>query len=193
MHPAPSSDKSFFKYRSMLFPASFKPPAMRMRRGMQRVCASSLFRRLMHDEGGVGRDIFGIRPWETMNYGFSLFLFSCVLEVHAVMSPMSDKYLSYSSPIKYLMAITFHILIHFKSYPNAGLSSSLGFQEDETPRFPDKRHMQVVSLSTLRTSRFYPPQLYPVLISVDSNDSIRNRTRDLPDCSTVPPGVPHTL
>jgi len=73
------------------------------------------------------------------------------------MSQMSDKYPSYSSPIKDSMAVKFHILMHFKSYPYAGLNSPLGFQEVEAPRFPDKRHMQVVSLSTLRTGRCYPP------------------------------------
>ena len=126
MHPAPSSDKSFFNYRSMLFPASCKPPAVCMRRGMQRVCAPSRFRRLIHDGGEGGGDIFGIRPWETMNYGFSLSLLSCLLEVQAAMSPMSDKYPSYSSPTKDSMAVKFHIFIHFKSYPYAGLKSPLG-------------------------------------------------------------------
>ena len=47
-----------------------------------------------------------------MNYGFSLFLFSCVLEVQAAMSPMSDKYASYSSPIKDPIAVKFRILIY---------------------------------------------------------------------------------
>jgi hypothetical protein len=87
-----------------------------------------------------------------MNYGFSLSLFSCVLEVQAAMSPMSDK-----SPNKDAMAVKFHTLIHFKSHPYAGLNCPLGFQEVEAPRFPDKRHTQVVSLSNLRTGRFYPP------------------------------------
>ena len=31
------------------------------------------------------------------------------------------------------------------------------FQEVEVPRFQDRRHMKVVSLSDLRTGRLYPP------------------------------------
>jgi hypothetical protein len=79
-----------------------------------------------HTMGRGGGDIFGIRPWETMNYGFSLSLLSCLLEVQAAMSPTSDKYPSYASPIKDSMAVKFHIFAHFKSYPYAGLKSPLG-------------------------------------------------------------------
>jgi hypothetical protein len=35
------------------------------------------------------------------------------------------------------------------------------FQEVEAPRFPDNRHMKVVRLSVLRTSRLYPPVNIP--------------------------------
>jgi hypothetical protein len=36
-----------------------------------------------------------------------------------------------------------------------------GFQETEAPRFHDNRHMKVVRLSALRTSRLYPPGNIP--------------------------------
>jgi hypothetical protein len=45
----------------------------------------------------------------------------------------------------------------FLSYPITDLDRPWGFQEAETPRFQDIRHMQVVSLSALRTGRIYLP------------------------------------
>jgi hypothetical protein len=40
------------------------------------------------------------------------------------------------------------------------------FQECEAPRFLDNRHMNVLSLSALRTDRLYPQVIFLVLIYV---------------------------
>ena len=97
-----------------------------------------------------------------------------------------------------------------QSNPITGLDRPRGFQEVEAPRFQDNRHMKVVRLSALRTGRLYPPgnitgtHLYQrlsrpqdhsaagrIMSMKNSNDTIGNRTRDLPDCSAVPqPTVP---
>jgi hypothetical protein len=91
----------------------------------------------------------------------------------------------------------------FKRYSNpiTGLDRRWGFQEVEAPRFQDK----VVRLSALCTGRLYPPPNIPgthfyqrlnqpqghsearwIMSMKNSNDTIGNRTCDLPVCSTVP-------
>jgi hypothetical protein len=77
-----------------------------------------------------------------------------------------------------------------KSNAITGLDRPVGFQDVEAPRFQDNRHMKVVRLSTLRTGRLYhpPPRKYSgyAFLLQNSNDTIGNRTRDLPVCSAVP-------
>ena len=47
-------------------------------------------------------------------------------------------------------------MLQGKSNPITGLDRSWGFQEFETPRIQDNRHMKVVRLSVVRTDRLYP-------------------------------------
>ena len=85
-----------------------------------------------------------------------------------------------------------------KSSPITGLNRPWGFQEAEVPRFQDTRHMKVVRLSAPRTGRFYSFLLKAestpqgcsaagrIMSTKSYNDTIGNRTRDLPACSAVP-------
>jgi hypothetical protein len=91
------------------------------------------------------------------------------------------------------------------SNPITGLDRPLGFQEAEVPRFLYSQHMKVVRLSPLCTGCVCPPGNIPgthfcqrlsqpqghsaterIMSMKDSNDTIGNRTRDLPAGSAVP-------
>ena len=48
-----------------------------------------------------------------------------------------------------------------KAIPLQAWTGPEGSMEVEAPRFQDHRHMKVVSLSALRTDRFYPPENTP--------------------------------
>jgi hypothetical protein len=93
-----------------------------------------------------------------------------------------------------------------KINPTTGLDRPWGCQKVEDPKLQDDRHMKVVRLSALGTGRrLYTQEIFLVHIFVrdwvdsrtivrpegfmsmkNSNDSIRNRIRDLPSSSAVP-------
>jgi len=50
--------------------------------------------------------------------------------------------------------------LKIKAIPVTGLNKPRGFLEFEAPRFLDSRHMNMVSLSALRTSYLYAPRKY---------------------------------
>jgi len=87
---------------------------------------------------------------------------------------------------------------------NVKKSKAISIQEAEVIRFRDNRHMKVVRLSALRSSRLYPPgdisgthfsyrQSRPqgcstagrIIPMENSSDTIRNQTRGLAACAAV--------
>ena len=103
----------------------------------------------------------------------------------------------------------FSLNLYIKNNPYTGLDRTWGFQDVETPRFHDNRHIKVVRLSALRTGRLYLPGNIPgtrfyqrlsrpqdhsvegrIMSMKNSNDSIGNRTRNLPACNAVLPRAP---
>ena len=100
------------------------------------------------------------------------------------------------------------VYVESKSNPVASLVRSWEFQEIEAPRFQDSRHIKMIRLAALRTGRLYPPGNIPgtnfcyrlsqpqghsavgrITSMKNSNDTIGNRTRSLPQ-PTAPPHAP---
>jgi hypothetical protein len=86
----------------------------------------------------------------------------------AVMGPGCNIIQTY--PVKAVMQqvsdIRSRVLYDCKSCPITGLTRPWGFQEVEATRFQDSRHMKMVRLSSIRTDRIYPQEIFLVLISV---------------------------
>ena len=99
-----------------------------------------------------------------------------------------------------------YIIIHkqlHKSNSITDLDRPIGFWKVEALSFQDNRYMKVVRLSALRTGCLTPQEIpgthfcyrlsqlqghsvaRRIMSMKNSNDTIENRTRDLPACSTV--------
>jgi hypothetical protein len=83
-----------------------------------------------------------------------------------------------------------------QSNPITGLDRPWGFQQAEAPTFQDNWHIKVVRLSAPTYRPPLPSRKYSwysflleagrIMSMKSSNDTIGNRTRDLPGCSAVP-------
>ena len=104
---------------------------------------------------------------------------------------------SYSGwvPVTFIATISNSSLCYAKLEVKPSHYRSCGFQEVGATRFQYNRHMKVVGLSAVRTGRLYPPGNIPgthfcwrlsasgrIMSMKNSNDTIGNRTRDLPAC-----------
>ena len=108
---------------------------------------------------------------------------------------------------KKTICFSFHFSCKVKMYRNpiTGLDRPGGFQEAEAHTLQDSRHMKLVRLSALRTGHLYTPGNIPgtdfcqrlsqhqmhcaagrLMSMKNSNDTVGNRTRDLPACRAVP-------
>jgi hypothetical protein len=86
-------------------------------------------------------------------------------------------------------------ILKLKSLPATDLDRPLGFQDFEAPEFLDNRHIKVVRLSALCTSRLYPQEGFLVFISfrgcVDPRATMRPEGLSHRKIPVTPSGIEH--